>query len=461
MKKLRIVIIFILVAVMFSFSSLAFANSGPVRKERRPSSGIMTIDKESQITVEKEDLTFDFSDNDNSDYSINGKVTASYEMFNPTDDKKSVQMVFPFVGRLDNLSSNDIIIKADESELPYEVYFSNIDKDFNFEFDTIVSSINDKPHEAKNFKDNETGKLYVIDVKPTTEQRIVLAVDFKFNNEKTKVLSKGFSGYKGDDNGTHINAWFNKPETLEIFVLGEDIDLEISAYTDRQLENKTDLFDYEISTQEIEFKHYVIENIIKKLSRINTDIVSESRVYNLYAKSIDEYFTYNHGFVSEHDYLDQDNHVRILAFVYTVDFPSNGRKNVSVSYKTSTSMDMTETSKPLYKYDYILNPAENWSDFKNLNIRILAPDEAPYIIRNNIELIREEDKVYTASLETLPDNDFSFTLYEDEEITLLDRIEGKFFRRFGYLTPLVKGVALIIIVIIILIVIVKKRIRKS
>lgn len=457
MKKLKIIVIFILVAVMSSFSSFAFANSGPVYWQGYPSSGIMSIDKNSQIIVEKEDLYFDFSNYDNSDFSINGKVTAVYEMFNPTDDKKSVQMAFPFVGRLDNLSSDDIIIKSDESELPYEVYIGQDNKEESFEFNRIVNTITDKTYKAKNFKDNEIGKLYVIDVKPTTDQGIELAVDYKFNSEKTKVLSNGFSGYRGDDNETHINTWCDEPKTLEIFVLGEDIDIEISAYTDGQLENKTDLYDYKISTEEVEFKQYIMEHIIKKLSRINTDIVSESRVYNLYAKSIDECLTYNYGLVSEHDYLGQDNHERILVFVYTVDFPSNGRKNVSVSYKTSGSMDMTETSKPLYKFDYILNPAENWSDFKNLNIRILAPDEAPYIVRSNIELVSEEDKVYTASLETLPENDFSFTLYEDEKITLLDKVEGKLFSRFRYLTPIVKGAAVIIIVAIILMIVRNKK----
>ena len=32
---------------------------------------------------------------------------------------------------------------------------------------------------------------------------------------------------------------------------------------------------------------------------------------------------------------------------------------VSVSYKTSGTMDITETAKLLYTFDYILNPAEN------------------------------------------------------------------------------------------------------
>lgn len=184
-------------------------------------------------------------------------------------------------------------------------------------------------------------------------------------------------------------------------------------------------------------------------------MVFDNQLYNLYAKSLDEYLTLNMGYCSEHDFMEQENYKRILTLVYTVEFPENSEKEVSVSYKTSGTMDRTETPEPLYSFDYILNPAENWSDFKNLNIEIIVPQDVPYIVKSNIKLTKAEAKVYKATLADLPEDDLTFTLYAHEKITLLDKVEGNLKNSFGYFTPLV--IVLLIIGVISLVGVMFKR----
>ena len=467
-KKLIVNITFI--ALVFSFVTAVFANSGPVFWQGYPSSDIMLIEDSSTISVENENLVFDFSDSDNSSHTISGKVTATYEMFNPTNELQSVHMAFPFVGRLDNLKPDDIVITSDDNVLTYDMYIGNVvnsygnplqeDKEANFDFANIVSTITDNLYTAKHFTENEKGKLYIIEVKPTTDQRINFAVDFNFDYEKTKVLTKGFNRYERDDVKTKIAAWCYEPEILEIYVLGEDIDLEINAYIDGELKEKTDLFTHRISTREVEVRPYLMEYIKNNTNGKISGMISDNQLYNLYAKSLDEYFIKNMGFSSEHDIMAQENYERILTLIYYVEFPQNSSKEVSVSYRTSGTMDKTETVKPLYSFDYILNPAKNWSDFKNLNIKIITPEEAPYIVKSNIELSKGENKVYTATLTDLPEDDLSFTLYIDEKITLLDKVGGNLQRSFGYFTPLVIGaIALLIIGVIIMAVVHKRKIN--
>lgn len=445
MKKFIASIIF--AAVMFSFFTTGFANSGPVFWQGYPSSDIMSIEANSPITVINENLVFDFSDCDDSYHTISGKVTATYKMVNPTNESQSVQMAFPFVGTIDSFLPYDIVITADDSVLPYDIYIGDVvnsygnplqdDKEVSFDFASIVNTITDELYKAESFAENEKGKLYVIDVKPTTDQRINFSVDFNFDCKKTKVITNGFNRYERNGEKTKIAAWCYEPEILEIFVLGEDIDLKINAYTDGELKKKTDLLTYEISTQEVELKPYLMEYIKKNTDEKNDDIVFDTQLYNLYAQSLDEYFALNMGYCSEHDLMAQENYKRILTLVYTVEFPGNNEKEVSVSYKTSGTMDRTETTEPLYSFDYILNPAENWSDFKNLNIEIIVPQEVPYIVKSNIELAKVENKVYKATLADLPEDDLSFTLYAHEKITLLDKVEGNLKNSFGYFTPLV------------------------
>ncbi|GAB1476865.1 hypothetical protein MASR2M70_17010 [Bacillota bacterium] len=79
---------------------------------------------------------------------------------------------------------------------------------------------------------------------------------------------------------------------------------------------------------------------------------------------------------------------------------------------------------------------------------IIPPKEAPYIVKSNIEFHKNEGDTYTASLETLPQEDLSFTLYENKKITLLDRATGMLYGSFGYLYPLFLTGIIIIIVFI-------------
>lgn len=473
MRKLTAIIP--LIVMMSTFSVPVLANSGPVFWQGYPSSDIIAIEENSPIRIEKEDLLFDFSDPHNSSYSISGKVTAAYEMVNPTDESQSVQMAFPFIASLDNLLAKDIRITADEHVLPYEIYFGDVvdsqvspwqeDKEADFDFASILNTITEKPYQAENFMDNEKGKLYTIVVQTTGSQRINFVIDLDFDSKKTKVLTSGFNSYSYESNGDKrsIGTWCEKSRTLELFVLGEDIELKMSAYTNGDLQERNDLFTHQLVVQEKELKPYLTEYISKNIhgqsgSAIFDNQSYANQLYNLYAKALDQEFTRNRGYSSGDELMGLENDRRSITLVYKMDFPRESKKEVCVSYRTTGTMDRTRTAKPLYTFDYLLNPAENWSNFQNLNIRIITPKVAPYVVVSNIELTKEEDQVYTAALGELPESDFSFSLYEGEKITLLDKTEGYLNKSFGYFTPLVLGglVLLIMMGIIIRVVRIKR-----
>lgn len=447
MKK--IITSIIAVVIILTFPITGFANSGPVFWQGYPSLDVMMIQSNSPIQVEDEHLVFDFSQNKNHHYTIGGDVTATYRMVNPTDQAQSVQMAFPFVGTLNGLLQEDIMITADDQEVPYSIYMGNVvdghgipwqvTEEASFDFANILKTITDEPFKGGSFSGNELGKLYTIDVRPTTDQRINFTVDFSFDYNQSKVLTKGFNRYERNVDQTKIAAWCYQPEVLEIYVLGEDIDFKMKAYTDGELKEETDLFTYEISTQQVELQPYLISYIQKNTSMEHNVSVSEIQLYNLHAQTLDDIFQKNMGYSSEDYLLSQHHYNRIITLVYTVEFPMNGERKVSVRYKTNGTFDKTQTSKPLYSFDYLLNPAQNWDAFKNLTIEIIPPQAAPYIVKSSIELQRGEDNIYRASLAELPENDLSFTLYANETITLLDKAHGSLNKRFGYFTPLVLG----------------------
>lgn len=468
MKKLmKLIIIGILI---FSFSTFAFANSAPVYWQGYPSSDLMAVDKDSLIEVTDEHLTFDFTGNNDSPHSIAGKVTAAYEMVNPSNESQSVQMAFPFVESIYGFSSDDIAITADNKKLTYDVYigdeisghrgFSNEEKEFKFDFGQIVKSITKDIYKAKNFKEDEKGRLYSISVKLEDGQRINFAVSFNFDHEKTKIMTKNFNRFERDDEKVRLASWCTEPEILELYVLGDDVDLNINAFTDGELLNETDLYEYKTSKSEVDIKSYLSDYISSYMKEYGTgydinELISEDQLYNIYAKSLDNCLENNLGICGEDDIISQIGSDRIISLVYTVEFPANSKKEVSVSYKTSGSMDRKETKEPKYTFDYILNPAKNWSDFKNLNIRIITPEETPYVVDSSIQLTDEGNNVYTAALAELPEDDFSFTLYSKEEITFSDKAEGFVNRnRFQFILA---GIGLIVFTVVTAIIIFFKK----
>ncbi|MFN7250347.1 MAG: hypothetical protein ACK4M9_06075 [Anaerobacillus sp.] len=251
------------VFVLFVFPGLIFANAGPTYTHQFPSLEMMTIDQNSPIKVENETLVFNFEDSERFDKTLTGKVTATYEMVNPTDEPQSVQMLFPFVGSLYNFNSADLLITSDEVALPFDIYlgesvsspsYPTSAKPDLYDFQRIVSTVTNEVYNGKFVNGNDKGKLYVIDTKPSTIDGVNLVVELIFNSEKTKIVTKGFSGYESYNEQIKVSSWSNEPTKLEIFVIGEDIDFNVNGYLDGEKKQETDLFSYETSFDEVKLE---------------------------------------------------------------------------------------------------------------------------------------------------------------------------------------------------------------
>jgi len=428
-NKKRPLVCFILVSTVLSFFALALANAGPSYWQGYPSSEILLVHENCPIEVVSETLIFDLTDSESFSYSLGGKVTATYRMLNPTQELQRVQMAFPIVSSIRELSPEDILIKAGGKEIPYKVYFGNelVNRDprqeeVSFDFADILSTVSDGIYLSGNFKAHDIGKLYLIKVSPTTDQPINYAVEFSLDDEKTKVINKGFNRYEWGEKRVRTAARCYNPEVLEIFVLGEDIDFDFQVYSDGELKQKTDLYECQITAESMELKSYLMDFI---KNEIPADIpeISDVQWYNMYAKALDRSLSQNLGFVALEDVLNASHRERIIVLIFELDFPPGSERELKVSYFTTGTMDKTQTLNPLYTFYYLLNPAKNWNSFKNLSIEIITPKKAPFIVESSIAFEKKRENLYSAYLEELPLEDLSFTLYYKEKITWKDKIQ--------------------------------------
>lgn len=448
MRKHNIPILVLI--LLITTTSIVYANSGPTYWRGYPSLEVLSIDKNSPIEIENEKLIFDFSKEEyinKGDYSLSGLVTAIYKMKSPINNKEKVQMAFPFISSLDHFNPEEIAIKSDGNNIPFQIYIGkdiklknrkNVETEENIlDFNKILSSINKEVYSPSYYNLDDIGTLYKYDVRAIGEE-VKIAIDYTIDYEKTKVISKGFNGGSIKDNTERIMSWVSDKEILEVFVLGEDIELGINAYIDGEMTQETDNYSYELTTEKVSIRDYLNKEVeAYKEQFVYNDYLAENQIFNLCAMTLDE--------LIEKDVLNLwidelfliGGLDRIFVLLYEIEFLPESSKDISVSYLTRGTMDSVETKKPLYSFEYLLNPASNWANFKDLSIEIKPPTEHPYILDSSLELVRSEDGTYTGEFESLPNEDFSFTLFSKEQITFMDKMERKLYYYLPIILPFI------------------------
>lgn len=411
------------------------ANSGPTYWEQAPSFS-MTALKDCPVTVEREDLSFDFSSNEHFDYSPKAEVTAAYQMKNPTKSALRVQMAFPLIGTLFGLSSTaGVRITADGKNIPFQVFMGDnaaqtgMTHNYygedgslnakNLSFDQILNSVSENAVPLQKMKDK--GKQYRFS---SGGKSCSLKVNFEIDPKKTAILCNGFNGFSFDKNGDgkiELRGFLSEGEQtpMNFLVMGDDIkDLTVGAYkSGSDTEKMPDVVPKtDTSSQNTEL-------FIKEMLH-NTSQFAE-QLLPAVEKQIDAKISAGQTVVDDSIVADLCNENHIIVLAYEIPFAANSVSNVSVRYSMGGAMDEKTASQPVYSYGYLLNPAKGWAKFSNLNIAVTPPKLSPYVIKSSVALTRAGDGTYSAKLSTLPKIDLAFTLYAKPQITPDDKPANK------------------------------------
>lgn len=434
-------VILILLLIVILYPVKALANTGPVTWYEYPDISLMTIDENTSIVVEKEDLHFDFSEDISTGFSMVGKVSAKYFMKNTEAKDIVAPMVFPMIQNIWAREDAHIEVLVNGEPQSYEVFYgknadetNHNDKELveeKVELKDILEAVTSKPYEPINFSYNDIGTLYRIHFDSKEDMNV--EAKFTLNRAGSKILSKGNNsyGYTEDTNeimvGTSIN-WEN--QTMEVFSLNEEINLEIIGFNyDNSKVEVVDDFAYEIEEVKIELLEYYWGFLKPDESNYNSSSWPEDQ--DLYYEALDQALERNRV-VTKDDIEAYLSSPRYILLSYDVPFEALDEKTLEVRYHTLGSMDQTKTLEPTYTYDYFLHPAKCWKDFKDLTIKITPSKTYPFILNSNLELIKENDGSYVGKFETLPNEDLSFTLYSKEKVTTIERIKRFISRNFYY-----------------------------
>jgi len=420
-----------------------FGNSAPSYWKSHPYSEVLAVEEDSPITVDREHLIFDFSgagDDDGSRGMMSpvGRVIAEYQMTNPSDDTLTVQMAFPFAANLYNLSVTDITVRADGDAVPYDIY---IDPDG---IDLSIGNISNQEWTLPGFDLDSEAKLFRFALSSRENPYLEFVISFDTDREQTFLIGKDFHAVSySEEEGGELSVRFRGQDEPEILVLGKAPEFTYEVWTDAGVKAEEDRYQLEITEESVDQKAYLLAALRGEIED-TAAAVSDTQLFNLLLRALWQGRQEN-GYASLAEAFSTFHRDRTFTLVYAVEFPAGSTKTVRVGYLTEGTMDARETLSPKYSYTYLLSPAKNWAAFGSLDVDIIPPREAPYIIESSLALTRDQENRYRAHFEELPESELTFTLFEKEKVTMIDKAKKSVYEMRYFLYFLRPVVFLILI----------------
>ncbi len=394
----------------------AGANAGPTYIYENPGFE-MAVDNGCPIEVEKENLTFDFSEGGWGDWSPKANVTAAYTMVNPTDEDVSVTMAFPFVASFFEPDGGVYSIGVDGKAVDFDIYYGN---GISGEEELSELNLNDilsyiplsSPEEP------EDGLLYTVTLNtsalPSGTERIF--VRMKFTTHADACYVDGITSYSGyDDHTAEIGSWIYPEDSgvhITVFVPGGSLNsYSVAAYESYDSDKPIQEAGPDVEIKSASFREYI------KYCLTNFEEWSARRIEMsdaFYRALLQQIKASNFSGVAVADDLLSSVYYgdRIAMAVFKADFLKGETKKVTVECPLGGTMERPSgysMKNATYTYTYLSNPAKEWADFGTLNVTVVPPDGLA-IMSSVPELVPDEYGRFTAQLSGLPDSNIRFVL---------------------------------------------------
>ena len=434
------------------------------------------------IEVEDEQLTFDISEFPNSYYEkkgdflkYNGKVTAKYTFYNPSDYKVTAKLVFPFgyypeygpdeydeknqvYKRVDDTAKFDIKINDKEikKNLRHSLYYSDYDFDIHKEMSFLIDGyIKDDFYSPELSVTKYVYEIGGVDKKLYNREVAEIEIP-AFDGKRRYYLEQSSYGFTTNDKGnTRIGVGAENGEEVEFYVIGEPVkDLpKWKFYESGSNESKEIKGEMKLkSTSKMTFKEFALAKLDK-----NGQIL-ESDWYNIIVELYKQATVENSGaiFISVYDTGER---LKSLLRWYEYEITLDPGEKITNTIEAPMYPTIDESYNPsIYKYNYLLSPASTWAKFGNLNVDINTPF---FMTDSNQDGFTKTETGYNFKSNGLPEGELRFTLCESEKPKRKNPILGTYILWY-FLFIFLKVLPIVFVVVVIVIIgrVLTKRRRK-
>ncbi len=452
--------------ILSSFSIEVSANSAQWHWSGVDSTGAMVFDKDCPIEVEKEVLTFDISQFPSNHYAsqedflaYDGKVSAEYTFYNPSDLTITATLAFPFGNQPDyantyNEQTGEYETATDAEKYDITVngepvnkkirYTLKTDSQFNLEGD--LKNLQNEYITHSFYTPSTTVTKYTYVVGGENKEGLIgsqvgdyytaptAGFDWDGGNGQTRIYFPDWNSYHLQDNGVgRFGTFVRNGDYLTLYAFGEPLTAPITwqCYQNGGMKNGEEIYGLVslVSTQTTTFESFVFEKYSEKFGISTVDwynaVLCSFKDYNGGKNNLNVVENYS-DFSSPYVERFLSNLLRWYEYEITI-LPKQTIVNC-VTAPIYPSIDLSY--KPsVCKYVYLLSPASTWASFKEIEIIINTPY---YITESSIKGFNKTENGYTYKQSGLPTCELEFTLCTDQNPTP-PNIDGcRFFNLFWW-----------------------------
>ena len=410
------------VTVLLCLSVTALANSAQTYWSGVDRSGAIVNEENCPLVVEGEKLSFDIPEFPQNYYqtaedylNYSASVTAEYTFKNPADYKVNATLVFPF-GRAPDYACYDeekgysydgekfdVVVNSKAIKKKLRHTFYSYDE---FDYKTESTKLKDNYTSDEFFSPDTPVKVYVFEPSGIDEAYFLdydspyISAPLATNPDKTRILLSDCISYDYRDDNVYAGLYPENNISFTMYVIGEDIDFDVdwtvyeNASAEKEIGGEVKLLFTDDST---------FEDIALMFHRGESGI-SEVDWYNALVDKIN-YYEYEYGFLgSDYEFMIGQELMRWYEYELSVEPKQTITNTVTAPIYPTINGDY---EPPKYEYKYLLSPAQNWADFKKLDIEI---NSQYYLIKSNLGKFKHSGDKYTLSLDSLPKKECEFTL---------------------------------------------------
>lgn len=390
----------------------AFANSAQKFFRGTDAYGAIVTEENCPITVESELLTFDIPEfpNSGSNPGYKASVTAEYTFFNPADYTVTARLEFPFGSAPDygtdrnDLTKYDITVNgAAINKKVRHTYLT----DGGFEVGRDIAKIEDGFTESDFFSPDLPVTKYVYDIGEydSDSDRNYIGFEFYAPSE-TRVYFRSANVVELSPGLRYILSkpawWYN---ICEVYVFGEEFTPEWTFYSDYECKHRIEGEVMLVSSEKTTLKA-----LASSLSAEDCPI-SEEDAYNALVSELDLNYASNSNRIITNSWLMEGQKGRLMRwYEYEITIPPGERIVNTVTAPIYPTIN-EGVNPTLYRYTYLLSPAQSWADFGSLEVVV----NTPYFLRKtefskNADSFETTETGYKASFDGLPEGELVFSL---------------------------------------------------
>lgn len=415
--------------VMYSITESVLANSAQSHWVGTTATGAIVTDESCPIIVENELLTFDIQEFPKQYYEnvqeyleYDGKVTAEYEFYNPSDYTVDATLVFPFgsipdYGYLQDQESGERILNSDTDKYAVTVNGEVIEKTLRHTL-MFYGAQFDLEEDLKKLHDGYmTDDFYAPDLPVTKYTYQASDVDVETYNaataafvlsadpERTKVYMEQQCGGEDVNDGVRLDTWVELDNPFSVYVIGEALGgyREWRFYENGACEKEIDGVMNLIDTEVITLRDFALSEYDEGTGILDYDW------YNAIITSFKQ-FEWEYGAIHSME-VNMDIAEQLMRwYQYDISIEPGERMINTVTAPIYPSID-SDYEPPVYEYTYLLSPGQTWQEFGNLDIIINSPY---YMQESAQEGFAWNNPGYELHLTGLPKGELTFTLCEEK-----------------------------------------------